>query len=215
MIAKVQPFSDYDVPSINFNTKPIYSLPKPTLEMELYPSIRVFDYFNPKPAVTPTPILPKIVTSVLAPVLPKVITQPVAIKPAVVNIPMAGLPPKKTITFTVKDKDATIREANIAVDGVPTAKTDINGKVTLPNIPISAAIKVTYVGYDDYDSTASTIPSVVILKEGVQMLNELVIENNYKKPKSNAWLWWLAGAVGAFGIYKYSNKGTKVVKAKI
>ena len=200
MIAKDQkPFSDYDVPSIIFDSKPIYSLPKPTLEMELYPSIRVFDYFNPKPAVVATSII-KTVTPV---VVPKVITQP-----------MAGLPPKKTISFTVATSKETLPGANIAVNGIATAQTDGNGRVTLPNIAIDSTIKITYIGYDDYSVIASQVPNKVIMNEGATALTEIKVVNNYKKPSNSKLLWWLAAAAGAFGIYQYST-GSKVVKAKI
>jgi len=124
-------------------------------------------------------------------------------------------PLTKTISFTVKDKFGTISLANIQVNGVGTAVTDDNGRVTLPNIPVDATIKISYIGFDDYVSTASTIPSAVILKEGVKMLNEVNIQNTYKKSSSNTWMWWIVGAVAAVGIYKYSKTGAKVVRAKI
>ncbi len=100
-------------------------------------------------------------------------------------------PLTKTISFTVKDKFGTISLANIQVNGVGTAVTDDNGRVTLPNIPVDATIKISYIGFDDYVSTASTIPSAVILKEGVKMLNEVNIQNTYKKSSSNTWMWWI------------------------
>jgi len=123
---------------------------------------------------------------------------------------------KKTISFTVADDNETLPGANIAVDGIGKAQTDINGNVTIPNISLDASIKITYVGYDDYITTASTIPSVVILKKGITMLSEVVVEKKSPKASSNnSWMWWIVGAVAAVGIYKYSKTGAKVVRAKI
>lgn len=183
-------FSNFATPEFNFGLTDIYQFPK-----EIQPSIGTQNYFNP------TPVLPKVVAPVVY------VAEPIQTVAVVV--------PKKTISFTVKDQQgATIPGANIEVNGVGTAQTDINGKVTLPNIPVDASIKISFVGFESNLTTASTITSVVILKDGVEMLSEVVIENKYKKP-SNSLLWLLAGAAAAFGIYKYSQTGTKVVRAKI
>jgi hypothetical protein len=123
---------------------------------------------------------------------------------------------KKTITFTVADETETLPGANIAVNGISTAITDGNGRVTLPNIDIDSVITVSYIGYDTYTMIASAIPAKVFLKSGATQLDEVIIQA-WKKPvaPSNTWAWLLLGAVGVAAVYKYSKAGTKIVRAKI
>lgn len=186
-------FSDFYVPEINFGLYDIYQFPKQQVIDEI-PSIGVYDYFNPTPVATYTPIAAVQQTF-----------QPVAV-----------VVPKKTITFTVADGTETIPGANIAVNGVGTATTDINGRVTLPNVSLNDSIRISYIGFEDYVGTVSTIPSIVVLKEGAIMLDEVIIQA-WKKPvaSSNTWAWLLLGAVGVAAAYKFSKSGTKIVRAKI
>lgn len=181
-------FLDYYVPEVNFGLNDVFQYPK----------------------IQATPIY-----------VPPVYTAP----QTVYNNPVYTAAPvqadlgiiKKTITFTVADDTETIPGANIAVNGIATATTDINGRVTLPNIAINSVIKISYIGYDDYEALASVIPSKVILKQGALALNEVVIINDYKKPvaPTNTWAWLLLGAVGVAAVYKYSKAGTKIVRAKL
>lgn len=184
-------FIDYSLPDYNFGIKDIYNFP------QVQQPLLVNDE---------TPILQ----------LKPVLFQPVVI-PRVAQVFQTAIPvvAKKTIRFTVADDTETLPGANISVNGVATAQTDGNGFVILPNIAIDSIIKVSFIGYDEFISTASQIPNRVVLKKGALALKEVVVINNYKKPKSNNWLWLLAGGITALGIYKYSNTGAKVVKAKI
>lgn len=147
-------------------------------------------------------------------VAPPVYIAPQVVSPIVMPVATA-VAATKTIAFTVADDKETLPGANIAIDGVGKAQTNQNGYVVIPNVSPTSIVKITYVGYEDYVVQASQLPAKVILKSTAVELAEVVLTNNYKKPTSNTWLWWLAGAVGAFGIYKYSKIGTKVVQAKI
>ena len=130
---------------------------------------------------------------------------------------------KKLFTFTVSDNSNTLPGANIAVNGVAVAQTNANGMVTLPNYNPEAMIKISYVGYEDYIVKASAIVNAkVVLKSSPVALKEVVVTNNYKKPTapgaiatSNTWMYLLVGLIGAAGLYAYSSKGSKVVKAKL
>ena len=147
-------------------------------------------------------------------VAPPVYTAPQIVLPtyAPIAVPVTAT---KTISFTVSDDVGTIDGANIYVDGIQRTKSDINGKVTLVNVASNSTIKVSYVSKIPFISVASSIPNNVFLVQNTEQLDEAVAEKKSPKPTSNTWLWWLAGAVGAFGIYKYSKTGTKVVQAKI
>lgn len=124
--------------------------------------------------------------------------------------------PLVKLAFSVaKDIDTRLEGANVSVNGVPTAQTNANGSVQLPNIPPDATIKITHIGYEDYVKTAPNIAPIIYLQPHVEQLKEvLIVKKKIIAPKSNNWLWWLL-AVGAFGIYQYSKTGSKVVKAKI
>lgn len=194
-------FLDYSLPDYNFSMAAINDfhnsgqLVQPTLPVwpSLYSSESAIkaNYYIPSISYTPP---------VVATIQPTLQVQPVA---------------KKTISFTVADATETLPGANIAINGVGTAQTDNYGLVTLPNIPIDAVIKITYVGYKDYIVSASAIPNKVIMTVDALELKEVVLQNNYKKPTSNTWAWWLLGGLAAVGIYKYSKTGAKVVRAKI
>lgn len=130
----------------------------------------------------------------------------------------------KTISFTVADSFETLPGANIAINGIGVAQTDIDGRVTLANLALGSMLKITYVGYQDYIIAAANVPAKVIMVPDAIQLPEVIIVNNYKKPvieetppaaSSNTWLWLLAGGLAAIGIVKYSKSGTKIVKAKI
>lgn len=138
-----------------------------------------------------------------------------SIKP-VATTPVVATPvvPKKTIAFTVYDGNETLPGANIAIDGVATAQTNSNGYVIIPNVPVTATVQITYIGYEDYIISASAIPAKVILKSGTEQLQEVVIVGK-KKPTSSNWAWWLVGAIAAVGIIKHAKSGTKIVRAKL
>lgn len=180
-------FVDFYVPEINFDVTDVFQFPK----------------------IQATPVY-----------VPPVYTAP----QTVYNNPVNTTAPiqadlgiiKKTITFTVADETETLPGANIAVNGISTAITDGNGRVTLPNIDIDSIITVSYIGYDTYTMIASAIPVKVFLKSGATQLDEVVI-TAWKKPatSSNTWAWLLLGAVGVAAVYKYSKAGTKIVRAKI
>lgn len=150
--------------------------------------------------------------------VPPVYTAPIVYdNPVYTAAPIQTVQPTtKTITFTVSDGTETIPGANIAVNGVGTATTDINGRVTLPKVSLNDSIRISYIGFEDYVGTVSTIPGIVVLKEGAIMLDEVKIYTK-KKPatSSNTWAWLLLGAVGVAAVYKYSKAGTKIVRAKI
>jgi hypothetical protein len=148
--------------------------------------------------------------------LPTFTPTPVAVTP-ITTIPVVATPvvPKKTIAFTVYDEKETLPEANIAIDGVGTAQTNGNGYVVIPNVPINATVQITYIGYEDYIISASSVPAKVVLKSGTEQLQEVVIHAVKKPAKSSNWAWWLLGAVVAGGIIKYSKAGTKIVQAKL
>lgn len=155
----------------------------------------LYDFLPPQQSFVATPIY----------------TAPQIQLPTVV-IPVAST---KTIAFTVADASETLPGANITIDGIGKAQTNANGYVVVPNVLPTSMVKISYVGYEDYVVQASQLPAKVIMKTTALQLPEVVIPNNFKKPVSNNWMWWLVGAVGAVGIYKYSKTGSKVVKAKI
>lgn len=165
------------------------------------------------PVVKPTPIY-----------YPKVVTAPQTVYTPPVLADLGII--KKTITFTVADNVETIPGANIAVNGIGTAVTDGNGRVTLPNIDIDSIITVSYIGYDTYTMIASAIPVKVILKSGAVALPEVIVtawkpapapvQTAAIAPSNNTWAWLLAGAVGVAVVMKYAKgSGAKVVRAKL
>ena len=150
-----------------------------------------------------------------------IVTMPIYQAPVVVPKVVQTIAPivapvvaKKTIAFTVYDGAETLPGANIAIDGIPTAQTNENGYVILPNVPATATVKITYVGYEDYIVAATAVPTKVVMKSSGEQLPELTIIGK-KKPESNTWAWLLLGAVVVGGIFKYSRSGTKIVRAKI
>lgn len=195
MIAKpATSFLDFQVKDMNFNTD-IFSTPKPFLPKsdvsEITPYFKPITYTPPILVQTPKPVAP----------------QPMAFTG--VNTV------KKTISFTVLDDTGEILPGtNAAIDGTRFYQADKNGKITASNVSPTSTIKITFQGFKNYESVVSELPLKVALEKEITQLDEAVVKNDYKKPKSNTWM-WLLGAVGAFGIYKYSNTGSKVVKAKI
>ncbi len=199
-------FSNYEIPELDFGIENIISIPKvraflptpsesPTIGNVVIPKpTQIFSPVTFEPiAYDPTSIyeLPPVYTPTVmpTPVIEMPVFEDVLPKSDSVNYAQNI---KKTISFTVADDNETLPGANIAVDGIGKAQTDINGNVTIPNISLDASIKITYVGYDDYITTASTIPSVVILKKGITMLSEVVVEKKSPKASSNnSWMWWI------------------------
>ena len=180
-------FIDYTVPEYNFS-----------VGNGLYNFQPVQQSFVAAPLVYTPPVV------AAQPVIAPVYT-PVAVQPVVTG---------KTIAFTVYDANGTLPGANIAIDGIGKAQTNGNGSVTIPNVLPTSLVKISYIGYEDYTVIASSLPSKVTLTATALQLSEITIPA-WKKPTSNTWAWLLVGVVGAFGIYKYSTSGTKVVKAKI
>lgn len=135
-----------------------------------------------------------------------------AAAPVLAAVPVVA---KKTIAFTVYAGKETLPGANIAIDGVDTAITNGNGYAIITNVPITAIVKISYIGFEHYIIGASSVPAKVLMKSGIEQLPDLVITAKKKATTSTTWIWWLAGAVGALGIYKYSKIGTTIVKAKI
>lgn len=189
MIAKpATSFLDFQVKDMNFNAD-IFSTPKPFLPKS--DVTEIIPYFKPIVYTPPKPVAP----------------QPMAFTG--VNTV------KKTISFTVlNDTGEILPGTNAAIDGTRFYQADGNGKITASNVSPTSTIKITFQGFKNYESVVSELPLKVALEKEITQLDEAVVQNNYKKPKSNTWM-WLLGAVGAFGIYKYSNTGSKVVKAKI
>jgi hypothetical protein len=192
-------FSDYTLDNYNFGISDIYTFPK------VINTVPLFQYN--------APVIEDISFETISE--PVFISNPTPIAPIEIT-PIAPIAPvSKTIAFTVATANETLPGANIAIDGVGKAQTNSNGYVVIPNVLPTSMVKISYVGYEDYVVQASELPAKILLKTTTYQLNEVEIPNNYKKPTSNAWMWWLVGAVGAFGIYKYSKTGVKVVKAKI
>jgi hypothetical protein len=195
MQAAITPsFLDYTLNDYGFGISDIYNLPAVQSSFSLAPSSYVAAYETPVIDVAPISF--------------------VSASPVVKAVaPVAN----KTIAFTVSDKDGILPGANIAIDGIGKAQTDGNGYVIIPNVAPSSTVKITYVGYEDYIVSASSLPAKVVLKPTALQLDEVIVQA-YKKPvaaTNNNWLWWLAGALGAAVIYKKAKLGSKVIKAKI
>lgn len=143
--------------------------------------------------------------------------------PDVKSMPNVVILPISIRTTTVAENLTSLPSVNVAVNGVPTAQTDMNGQVILPNISNDAQITFSYIGYEPQTYTAGFIPSQIVMKTTSIVLPEINIKSNPipKPKKSYGWLWLLG--IGT-GVYIYNNststKGSKlnaprVVVAKI
>lgn len=100
--------------------------------------------------------------------------------------------------------------ANISVNGVPKIQTNGNGYFSLTNVLSTDIIKISFIGYEDYESKAADLPKAINMLTSAEALQEVVI----KQVKKTNWLLWLGiGTISVLAYNKYSAKAT--VKAKI
>lgn len=127
------------------------------------------------------------------------------------------------IDFTVKEENGFILQgANIAVNGVPTAQTNENGKVFLPSVNANDEIRVTYIGYGDVVFKAGeTIKEVVLRSTSIMLDNvPLVIppKTTTPTPPTKKYNWFGLAVITTLAVVaakKLSKSEPKTAKVKI
>lgn len=202
-----------------------FSQPKITPFQLPIPKTAPFGFLQPKiiPFVVP---LPKIMVPYNNP-LPSIIpasmpgwVPPVATAPVVAPIQTMTTAAVNYININatiVDDAGGPLPLANVSVSGVPVARTDNKGFVSLYKVASNALIKVTYLGLVDYVQEASTFPKKVQMKATAAALDTVVVTSNPKASMQDTiskGLFWFSAIGGAFLIYKkLTEKNT--IKAKI
>ncbi|AOZ99593.1 carboxypeptidase-like regulatory domain-containing protein [Flavobacterium commune] len=125
--------------------------------------------------------------------------------PAATRINVSGV--------VIADDGESLPGANISVNGVAKIQTNGNGYFSLTNILSTDIIKVSYIGYEDYESKAADLPKAINMLSSAEALNEVTV---YAKPKNKTnWLLWLGIGTG-LGLIAYKIHSAKAtVKAKI
>ena len=99
----------------------------------------------------------------------------------------------RTITVTVRDANGELIGANVIVKGTTNGNvTDMDGKVTLQDVPANAIVEVSYIGYHSQDIAVKNQTDIqVVLSEDSKSLEEVVVVGYGTQAKVN-----LTGAVG-------------------
>ena len=99
----------------------------------------------------------------------------------------------RTITVTVRDANGELIGANVIVKGTTNGNvTDMDGKVTLQDVPANAILEVSYIGYHSQDIAVKNQTDIqVVLSEDSKSLEEVVVVGYGTQAKVN-----LTGAVG-------------------
>jgi TonB-linked SusC/RagA family outer membrane protein len=100
----------------------------------------------------------------------------------------------RTLTGVVRDDAGPVIGANVIVKGTTNGTvTDLDGRFTLPNIPNSAVIQISYIGYVTQEIAITTQTTVdVVLQEDSETLEEVVVVGYGTVKKSD-----LTGAVSS------------------
>ena len=93
--------------------------------------------------------------------------------PKVMSVAQDG----RTVTVTVSDEAGELIGANVIVKGTTNGNvTDMNGQVTLQNVPENAILEVSYIGYETKEVPVGNQTNInVMLSEDSRALEEVVV----------------------------------------
>jgi len=109
---------------------------------------------------------------------------------------------RKNITCTVNDSQGPVIGANVMVKGTTNGSiTDVNGKVSLDNVPANAILVVSYVGYATQEVAVGKRSAIQItLVEDSKALEEVVVVGFGTQKKIN-----LSGSVSTVNVSELAN----------
>jgi len=173
-------------------------------------------------AITPQVVVPASVGNVgsnvalaleIENITPTLVNNPIQVAPVA---PVTATPivnTKISVRANVTNSKGNLALTNVAVNNIPTAKTDASGVVVLPNVNATDDITFSYIGYQSKTFKANAIPNPVVL-EATSILLDPVSVNTKPLPtpvkkKSNALLWLLGIGATVYVVNEATKEKSK------
>ena len=209
----------YENPNIGFNGQPlpvainpVYTLPvKPNQSLAI-DDLSIDPIMSNPIKTTALPTAPILSSNVNTATSNSNTSNPIQV--AQTNNAVNSVPVSVRIVVTAVNSKSPLQLANVSVNGTPTAQTDINGAVILPNVKTTDDITVSYIGYQSQTFKAGNIPAPVILETNAILL-DAVSTNSGPKPvkrKTNVYLWILGLVAGGFALNEMTKDNKKTSK---